>query len=163
MMATMNITEIVGIQQLWAETLGHSDVCLALLDGLVDQTHPSLWSAKLTKVETLVVEKDLPRWKRMRNQLRITFVVHQMLSLPHRLKVVGVVVKDSMPVNHESAHRPFWARLLAQTMTVEEGVTKANGTVTADSMHLGNSSDLLMIAEDVPMHHLFLLDMKIGR
>jgi hypothetical protein len=74
-----------------------------------------------------------------------------------------VAVKDLTPANHESAHRPFWARLLAQSPAVEEGVTKTNGAVTADSVHLGNRSDLSMIAEDIPMHHLFLLDMKIGR
>jgi hypothetical protein len=99
----------------------------------------------------------------MRNPLRISFVVHQMLGSLHWLKGAGVAVKDSTPANHESAHTPLGARLLAQTPAVEEGITKANGAVTADSMHLGNCSGLSMIAEDVPMHHLFLLDMKIGR
>jgi subtilisin family serine protease len=44
---------IPGLQQLWAETLGHPDICLAILDGPVDQTHPGFLSAKLTEVDTM--------------------------------------------------------------------------------------------------------------
>jgi cyanobactin maturation PatA/PatG family protease len=50
----MAIGAIPGLQQLWAETLGHPDICLAILDGPVDQSHPSLAAANLTHVETLV-------------------------------------------------------------------------------------------------------------
>ncbi len=43
-----------GIRKLWAETLGDPAVCIAILDGPVDLSHPSLKSANLTQVETLV-------------------------------------------------------------------------------------------------------------
>jgi cyanobactin maturation PatA/PatG family protease len=53
---TPDIGAIPGLKQLWAETLGHSDICLAVLDGPVDQTHPGLLSAQLTRLDTLVTK-----------------------------------------------------------------------------------------------------------
>ncbi|QSJ16624.1 PatA/PatG family cyanobactin maturation protease [Nostoc sp. UHCC 0702] len=49
-----NITKIPGIQKLRAETQGHSTICVAVLDGLVDQNHPCFAGANLTKLPTLV-------------------------------------------------------------------------------------------------------------
>ncbi|HTU90398.1 MAG TPA: S8 family serine peptidase, partial [Gemmataceae bacterium] len=43
-----------GIRELWAETLGDPAVCIAVLDGSVDLSHPSLKGANLTWGETLV-------------------------------------------------------------------------------------------------------------
>lgn len=41
-----------GLRDLWAETLGDPAVCVAVLDGPVDLTHPSLRGARLTQLET---------------------------------------------------------------------------------------------------------------
>ncbi len=49
-----NSTEIPGLIELWAETFGDPNICIAILDGPVDQSHPSLIAANLTRVETLV-------------------------------------------------------------------------------------------------------------
>jgi cyanobactin maturation PatA/PatG family protease len=46
---------IPGLLELWAETLGDSRICIAVLDGPVDLTHPSLAGANLTQMETLVL------------------------------------------------------------------------------------------------------------
>jgi hypothetical protein len=43
-----------GIRELWAETLGDPAVCVAVLDGPVDLSHPSLQGANLARGETLV-------------------------------------------------------------------------------------------------------------
>jgi cyanobactin maturation PatA/PatG family protease len=48
-----NIAGIAGIKELWAETLGDPRVCIAILDGPVDRSHPSLASANLTNLDTL--------------------------------------------------------------------------------------------------------------
>ncbi len=45
---------IPGLKELWIETLGHPDICIAILDGPVDQTHPSLQSARLNRIETMI-------------------------------------------------------------------------------------------------------------
>ncbi|MFB3132766.1 MAG: S8 family serine peptidase, partial [Rhodothermales bacterium] len=49
-----NAAAIPGLEELWAETLGDSRICVAVLDGPVDQSHPSLAAATLTRLETLV-------------------------------------------------------------------------------------------------------------
>ncbi len=45
---------LAGITSLWRETLGDPKVCIAVLDGPVDRTHPSLASVDLRRIETLV-------------------------------------------------------------------------------------------------------------
>lgn len=42
-----------AIQTLWAETRGDPAICIAVLDGPVDQTHPSLAAAAFTRLESL--------------------------------------------------------------------------------------------------------------
>ncbi|MEH2319686.1 SAM-dependent methyltransferase [Nostoc sp.] len=46
--------EIPGLQALWAKTLGDSQICVAILDGLVDQAHPCFQGANLTRLPSLV-------------------------------------------------------------------------------------------------------------
>jgi len=46
--------EIPGIKELWAESLGDPRVCIAVLDGPVDLSHPSLATANLRQLGTLV-------------------------------------------------------------------------------------------------------------
>lgn len=47
-------SKIPGIQQLWAKTKGSPEICVAVLDGLVDLNHPCFQGANLTQVPTLV-------------------------------------------------------------------------------------------------------------
>ena len=46
--------EIPGLKTLWDQTLGDPRICIALLDGPVDLSHPSLRTANLTQIKTLV-------------------------------------------------------------------------------------------------------------
>jgi cyanobactin maturation PatA/PatG family protease len=46
--------EIPGLKELWDQTLGDPRVCIAVLDGPVDLSHPSLAGANLVQLETLV-------------------------------------------------------------------------------------------------------------
>jgi cyanobactin maturation PatA/PatG family protease len=48
-----NHVVISGLTDLWAETVGDNRICVAILDGPVDQSHPSLSAADLTHVDTL--------------------------------------------------------------------------------------------------------------
>lgn len=55
--ATASITDISalpGLKSLWAESIGDPDVCVAVLDGPVDQSHPCLQGANLSRLPTLV-------------------------------------------------------------------------------------------------------------
>lgn len=51
-----DIAALPGIQSLWAESLGDMRVCIAILDGPVDQTHPCLKEANLTRLPSLVAD-----------------------------------------------------------------------------------------------------------
>lgn len=46
--------KIPGLRELCAETLGDSKICIAVLDGPVEQSHSSLAAADLTRIDTLV-------------------------------------------------------------------------------------------------------------
>lgn len=48
-----DVAAIAGLSKLWAETQGDPRVCIAILDGPVDLTHPSLAGANLTQINTL--------------------------------------------------------------------------------------------------------------
>ncbi|MFB2833627.1 S8 family peptidase [Floridanema evergladense] len=49
-----NLKQIPGIEQLWAKTQGDSSICIAVLDGVVDENHPCFTGASLTRLPTLV-------------------------------------------------------------------------------------------------------------
>ena len=48
------VTTIPGIESLWEKTQGDDQICVAVLDGPVDQTHPCFAGANLTRLPTLV-------------------------------------------------------------------------------------------------------------
>ncbi|HEY9302171.1 MAG TPA: PatA/PatG family cyanobactin maturation protease [Phormidium sp.] len=45
---------ILGLQNLWIESLGSPEICIAILDGPVDQSHQCFEGANLTRLPTLV-------------------------------------------------------------------------------------------------------------
>jgi cyanobactin maturation PatA/PatG family protease len=48
--------EIDGLAALWHRTLGDPEICVAVLDGPVDQSHPCFQGAELTRLQTLVTD-----------------------------------------------------------------------------------------------------------
>lgn len=51
-----NVGDIDGLAALWAETRGNPTVCIAVLDGPVDEAHPCFLGANLTRLPTLVAD-----------------------------------------------------------------------------------------------------------
>lgn len=51
---TKYAASIPGVKVLWNETLGDARISLAILDGPVESSHPSLAAANLTKLETVI-------------------------------------------------------------------------------------------------------------
>ncbi len=49
-----DIAAMPGLQSLWAETLDAPRICVAVLDGPVDQSHSCFDGANLTRLPTLV-------------------------------------------------------------------------------------------------------------
>lgn len=48
------MTNIPGLKKLWSETRGDPKICVAVLDGIVDQNHPCFIGADLTRLPSLV-------------------------------------------------------------------------------------------------------------
>ena len=48
------MTNIPGLKKLWSETRGDPKICVAVLDGIVDQNHPCFVGADLTRLPSLV-------------------------------------------------------------------------------------------------------------
>ena len=51
----INMTNIPGLKKLWTETRGDPKICVAVLDGIVDQNHPCFDGADLTRLPSLVL------------------------------------------------------------------------------------------------------------
>ncbi|MGJ5675481.1 MAG: PatA/PatG family cyanobactin maturation protease [Nostochopsis sp.] len=51
-----DISALTGLTSLWAESKGDSRICVAVLDGQVDQSHTCFEGANLTRLATLVEE-----------------------------------------------------------------------------------------------------------
>lgn len=49
------MTNIPGLKKLWSETRGDPKICVAVLDGIVDQNHPCFDGANLTRLPSLVL------------------------------------------------------------------------------------------------------------
>lgn len=49
-----DISALPGLDLLWSKTKGDSQICVAILDGPVDQSHPCFDGANLTRLQTLV-------------------------------------------------------------------------------------------------------------
>jgi len=56
-MARDMIDQLPTLDRLWTATRGVQDVCIAVLDGPVDLTHPCFAGSDLTRLETLVTEE----------------------------------------------------------------------------------------------------------
>ncbi|MEG3440140.1 PatA/PatG family cyanobactin maturation protease [Pannus brasiliensis CCIBt3594] len=50
----MSTLKIPGLESLWQKTLGDSRICVAVLDGTVDTSHPCLHGARLKGIQTLI-------------------------------------------------------------------------------------------------------------
>lgn len=52
--------ELPGLSALWAQTQGDPRIVVAIIDGLVDQSHPALRGASLTRLPSLIHEDPAP-------------------------------------------------------------------------------------------------------
>jgi cyanobactin maturation PatA/PatG family protease len=53
-----NISDLLNLDALWHETLGDPNICIAVLDGSVDLSHPCFRGSDLTEIQTLVSERS---------------------------------------------------------------------------------------------------------
>lgn len=53
-----NSSDLLDLDALWHKTLGHPNICIAVLDGSVDLSHPCFNGSDLTEIQTLVSERS---------------------------------------------------------------------------------------------------------
>jgi cyanobactin maturation PatA/PatG family protease len=132
---------LTGLRQLQTHTLGDSQVCIAVLDGPVDLTHPCFVGANLDKLDTLVQEK--PGQGRM--SLHGTHVASLLFGQPGS-PVVGLAPKCRgliVPIFHDDQPGPVsqldLARAIEQAVQAGAHIISVSGgerspTAHADSM-----------------------------
>jgi cyanobactin maturation PatA/PatG family protease len=54
----LNISDLLNLDALWDKTLGDPDICIAVLDGSVDLSHPCFKGSTLTEIQTLVSDSS---------------------------------------------------------------------------------------------------------
>ena len=99
----------------------------------------------------------------MKDELGILFMPHRMLVLQRRLKAVERVLPIATPVEHDFAHSGLRTQLLALIVATKAGVCAAAGVLARQDRRSAVSADPSVTPPEVPMSHLFLLDLKIGR
>jgi cyanobactin maturation PatA/PatG family protease len=52
-----DVGSISGMRHMWSETLGDPGICIAILDGPADTSHPSLVGARITHLETVTARE----------------------------------------------------------------------------------------------------------
>lgn len=70
-----DVTKIPGLQKLWQKTQGDSQICVAVLDGLVDRVHPCFDGANLTQLPTLVQGEANPEGMMSKHGTHVTSVI----------------------------------------------------------------------------------------
>ncbi|MFB2978312.1 S8 family serine peptidase, partial [Microseira sp. BLCC-F43] len=70
-----DVKTIPGIKQLWEKTQGNSQICVAILDGLVDQNHPCFAKANLTRLPTLVPGDATPQGDMSTHGTHVTSII----------------------------------------------------------------------------------------
>lgn len=89
-----------GISLLTYQTLGHPQVCVAVLDGLVDLKHPCFQGADLTQLPTLVSGQAKPNGEMSLHGTHVTSVIFGQPGSP----VMGIAPKCKgliVPVFHD--------------------------------------------------------------
>jgi hypothetical protein len=85
------------------------------------------------------------------------------LALPHRLNLASVALLNLIAKGNMSAQGQPPAQPFTQSMAVEKAATTLMDRANEVNMRADNRTSLPAMAEDAPMQHLFLLDMKKGR
>ncbi len=55
------VAELPGIESIWTQSTGNPHICVAILDGAVDQSHPCFDGANLRRLPTLVEGEAVPQ------------------------------------------------------------------------------------------------------
>lgn len=136
------VKEIPGIQQLWQTTQGDSHIRVAVLDGLVDQTHPCFEGAALRRLPTLIEGEAYPQGKMSKHGTHVASVIFGQ----HNSPVSGIapgcqgLILPVFPDNRSKASQLDLARAIEQAVTAGAHIINISGGQLTD---IGEAEDWL--------------------
>lgn len=156
-----DISEIPGLEQLWGETLGDPEICVAVLDGPVDYAHLSLSTAKLTQIETLA-SGAVGRGLASRHGTHITSVIfgqHDKLVkgvAPHCTGLIAPIFRDRQDGSIAPCSQLDLARAVTQAVQAGAKVINISGgehslssvaePILSDAIQKCAEHDILIVA-----------------
>ncbi|BAY66526.1 peptidase S8/S53 [Calothrix brevissima NIES-22] len=75
---------LLALEQLWAKTSGSPQICIAVLDGLIDFKHPCFLGADLTQIPTLVTGEANPNGGMSLHGTHVASIIFSQLGSPVR-------------------------------------------------------------------------------
>ncbi|MGH2413923.1 MAG: S8 family serine peptidase, partial [Microcystaceae cyanobacterium] len=136
------VKEIPGLQQLWQKTQGDSQICVAVLDGLVDQTHPCFEGAALRRLPTLIEGEAYPQGKMSKHGTHVASVIFGQ----HNSPVSGIapgcqgLILPVFPDNKSKASQLDLARAIEQAVSAGAHIINISGGQLTD---IGEAEDWL--------------------
>jgi cyanobactin maturation PatA/PatG family protease len=110
---------LLGIDELWKETLGDSNICIAILDGQANLSHPCFINRNLTKIDTVVSDTVAG------------------LSIEHGTNVASIIFGDHTDTNRIKGIAPNCRGLLIPIFSSNE-----NSSVSCSQLDLAHAISL---------------------
>ena len=155
------ISSIPGIKQLWAKTKGNSEVCVAVLDGLVDLKHPCFEGANLTQLPTLVQGQATPQGEMSLHGTHVASIIFGQPNstvsgiAPHCRGLIVPIFSDY----HRRASQLNLARAIEQAVNAGANIINISGGELTD---YGEAEDWLNRAVSLCQNNNVLLVAAAG-
>lgn len=128
-----DITTIPGLKELWEETLGDPSVCIAVLDGPVDLSHPCFEGANISNLESMVPSDvdDGPASQHGTHVASVIFGQHQSEVKGIAPKCRGLSIPIFQDNNDKSSFAPCsqvdLARAISQAVEAGANIINISG------------------------------------
>ena len=155
------ISSIPGIKQLWAKTKGNSEVCVAVLDGLVDLKHPCFEGANLTQLPSLVQGQATPQSEMSLHGTHVASIIFGQPNstvsgiAPHCRGLIVPIFSDY----HRRASQLNLARAIEQAVNAGANIINISGGELTD---YGEAEDWLNRAVSLCQNNNVLLVAAAG-
>ena len=155
------ISNIPEIKKLWAKTKGNSEVCVAVLDGLVDLKHPCFEGANLTQLPSLVQGQATPQSEMSLHGTHVASIIFGQPNstvsgiAPHCRGLIVPIFSDY----HRRASQLNLARAIEQAVNAGANIINISGGELTD---YGEAEDWLNRAVSLCQNNNVLLVAAAG-
>ncbi|MGQ0794543.1 MAG: S8 family serine peptidase [Deltaproteobacteria bacterium] len=133
------IGEILGLRELWAETLGDPRISVAILDGRADMSHPSLAGANLAEIKTLASDAAIRGGHSLRHGTHVASLIFGNHTggiwgiAPLCRGIIAPVFQDSARGGISVASELDLARAITQALEAGASVINISGGELSDA------------------------------